>query len=248
MLKKAFAVTLLSTMLYLPLANAEDILLDKNTPLVPQGWSVADDDLKFKKDTKVVLNDQGEVMEGVLSSDTYLRPTGWKNIILDYAYEYSSGIVFPYYGGLAFSSSIPMQTYGHIRYKSGEKIVFAADGTVLSGVISDAATFSLQSGKYGFVTFKHDKRLTFDAAGHVLSGVLDENTYLRPLGYQNNKNNMSGFVEFKGNRAIIFTADGFVREGELKEELLWSQPDGSTITLPVKKVISFATNGTATVK
>ena len=249
MLKKTFSLTLLSAMLCMQLASAETILLDKATALVPQGWVVADDDLKFKKDTKAVLNDQGQMVEGVLNSDTFLRPTGWKNMIIDCTYEYSSGIVFPYYyGGISFNSQVPVQTYGHVRYKSGEKVVFSADGTILSGVISDTATFSLQSNKYGFVTFKDDTRLNFDEQGHILNGVLEDDTYLRPLGFANNKNTMAGFLEFKGNRTISFTTDGFVTEGELKKEMVWKQPNGSTITLPAKKAISFAADGTAKVK
>ena len=39
------------------------ITLDKDTKLVPQGWTVADD-IKFKKNTVVKLNDDGQVIEG----------------------------------------------------------------------------------------------------------------------------------------------------------------------------------------
>ena len=55
------------------------ITLDKDTKLVPQGWTVADD-IKFKKNTVVKLNDDGQVIEGVLASATYLRPAGWKSL------------------------------------------------------------------------------------------------------------------------------------------------------------------------
>ena len=39
------------------------ITLDKDTKLVPQGWTVADD-IKFKKNTVVKLNDDGQVNRG----------------------------------------------------------------------------------------------------------------------------------------------------------------------------------------
>ena len=62
-------------------ASAATITLDKATMLVPQGWSVADEDLKFKKDTTAELNDRGEVVSAVLNKATYLRPTGWRSLI-----------------------------------------------------------------------------------------------------------------------------------------------------------------------
>lgn len=95
MLKKTFSLTFLSLLLCVQMASAETVLLEKSTAMVPQGWSVADDDLKFKKGTNAVLNDSGEVVEGVLTSDTYLRPTGWRNIINDYSYVETSNYFFP---------------------------------------------------------------------------------------------------------------------------------------------------------
>lgn len=249
MMKKAFSLTFLSLLLCMQIANAETVLLEKSTAMVPQGWTVADDDLKFKKGTNAVLNENGELVEGVLSSDTYLRPTGWKNIINDYSYVETSGYFFPrFFPSWSFSTGAPFPTYGHVRYKDSENIIFAPDGTVLSGVIDESATFSLIKGKYGFVTFKEDSRLTFDQDGNILSGVLDDDIYLRPIGYANNKNLLAGFVEFKKGSAISFTKDGLVSSGELKNNLLWKQPDGSVITLPMKKTIAFTSDGTARVK
>ena len=57
-------------------------MLDKNTELHPQGWSVGET-IKFKKKTAVRLNDIGEVISGTLADDTYLRPQGWQRIIND---------------------------------------------------------------------------------------------------------------------------------------------------------------------
>lgn len=248
MLKKIFTLTFLSALLCLQIANAETIILKKATTLVPQGWTVADDDLKFKKDTQAILNQQGEVVEGVLNSDTYLRPTGWKNIINDFAYVETSSIFYPrFFYRWSFSGGAPYPTYGHLRYKDGEHIIFATDGTVLSGVIDESATFSLISGKYGFVTFKENSRLDFDEDGYILSGVLDDNTYLRPVGYLNNRNLLAGFVEFKKHSCISFNKEGLVTKGILKNDLLWKQPDGSIITLPMKKNIAFTPDGTASV-
>ena len=70
------------------------ITLDKDTKLVPQGWTVADD-IKFKKNTVVKLNDDGQVIEGVLASATYLRPAGWKSLASNYYYVERSAPFFP---------------------------------------------------------------------------------------------------------------------------------------------------------
>lgn len=75
--------------------TAATIHLDKDTSLVPQGWSAADDDLKFKKDTTAELNINSELVKGTLKSDSYLRPTGWKNIINDYYMTETNHLFFP---------------------------------------------------------------------------------------------------------------------------------------------------------
>lgn len=66
--------------------------LSKNEELYPQGWSVGDQ-VKFKKDTSVLQNDDDTVISGVLASDTFLRPQGWQRIINDYYFvsAYTSG-------------------------------------------------------------------------------------------------------------------------------------------------------------
>ena len=45
-------------------------MLDKNTELHPQGWSVGET-IKFKKKTAVRLNDIGEVISGMLADDVF---------------------------------------------------------------------------------------------------------------------------------------------------------------------------------
>ena len=57
-------------------------MLDKNTELHPQGWSVGET-IKFKKNTAVRLNDNGEVISGTLAEDTELRPAFWQQNMAD---------------------------------------------------------------------------------------------------------------------------------------------------------------------
>lgn len=66
--------------------------LSKNEELYPQGWSVGDQ-VKFKKNTVVMINDSGAVISGTLANDTFLRPQGWQRIINDYYFisAYTNG-------------------------------------------------------------------------------------------------------------------------------------------------------------
>ena len=92
-LKVFLAVGLLCCGLSMSMAEAKTMTLDKTKVLVPQGFSVANDDLKFKKGTVVELNENNEVITGVLNRDIALRPTGWRNVINDY-YEESNNSIF----------------------------------------------------------------------------------------------------------------------------------------------------------
>ena len=80
--------------------------LDKNTELHPQGWSVGET-IKFKKNTAVRLNDNGEVISGTLADDTYLRPHGWQRIINDHYFvsAYTGGGWFPRHQTLRFQAT-----------------------------------------------------------------------------------------------------------------------------------------------
>lgn len=246
MKKLSFLTIMLAACLTAQLACAQTITLNKAEKLVPQGWAVADDDLKFKKDTQALLNDDGEVISGVLNSDTYLRPTGWQSVINDYCYVQASSVFFPrFFRPVGVRYGIALPTYGHLRYKSDSLVHFAQDGTVLSGTIDEKVTVSLQKERYGFVDFKADTVLTFDAEGHIVSGTLDDDTRLRPLGWQQGRTDAAspGFLEFKGNRSITFSPNGYVISGTLKEAASWKNADGEVITLPAKANVRFTAEG-----
>lgn len=76
MLKKAVIFTALLCFGIGNLCFADNSrMLDKNTELHPQGWSIGET-IKFKKKTAVRLNDIGELISGTLADDTYLRRRG----------------------------------------------------------------------------------------------------------------------------------------------------------------------------
>lgn len=220
------------------------LTLDKDTKLVPQGWTVADD-TKFKKNTVVTLNDDGQVISGVLASDTYLRPAGWKNLASNYYYvESSAGFFPPRFFYHPFRPGLVIPADGHVRYMGNKPVTFAKDGTVLSGTIDNDVVLQLSDNGYGFVRFKNDTLLTFDEDGKVQSGTLAEATKLRPLGWQHNlRGESAGFVEFKSGTKISFDANGFVTSGSLKEKTLWHHADGSEKELEAKAPVTFTADG-----
>lgn len=221
-------------------AFAKTISLDKDTKLVPQGWTVADD-IKFKKNTTVALNDNGQVMEGVLANDTYLRPTGWKNLASNYYYvESSAGFFPPRFFYHPFRPGLVIPADGHVRYCGNKPISFAADGTVLSGTIDNDVVLQLSATGYGFVRFKNDTELSFYANGSVKSGTLAEATKLRPLGWENNlQDESAGFVEFKSGTVTTFNEAGLVSAGSLNKKTLWHDANGSSQELAAKVPIDF---------
>lgn len=247
-MKKCFLPAALLTLLLFTNAQAQDIVLSKDTALIPQGWSVSRGELKFKKNSTVSLNDSNQVVSGVLDKSSYLRPAGWQYLINDHYFATTANLFGPpFLRPVPYHSSILLPTYRHIEYKGGTRVTFDASGCVLSGTLNEAATFQLQPDSYGFVTFKEDTVLTFYPDGRVCSGTLKNDYLLRPAGWQKNNNGFSaGFLPFKSGTAIRFTADGLVSEGILKDPAFWTQPDESTLQLPKNTVIQF-NNGTAAV-
>lgn len=171
-LKIFLVVSLLCCGLSMSIVEARTMTLDKTKVLVPQGFSVVNDDLKFKKDTVVELNDNNEVITGVLNRDIALRPTGWRNVINDYYEETNNSIFYPRIFHPFTSISVPIPTYAHIRYKGNKPVTFASDGTVLVGTIDEEVTVSINKDKYGLVTFDDQHELGFYLDGSVKNGRL----------------------------------------------------------------------------
>lgn len=248
MLKKAviFAVLLCFGIGNLCFADSSR-MLDKNTELHPQGWSVGET-IKFKKKTAVRLNDIGEVISGTLADDTYLRPHGWQRIINDnyFVSAYTGGAWFPrhhrYWQGSVYNIALP--SYGHLRYKDDTAVAFSKQGTVLSGTIASRATVSLGEGQYGFVTFADSSILEFYDNGAVKMGTLNEDTQLRPAFWQQNMadNSNAGFVEFKKDTCVYFDENGLVTAGTIKEAAPW-KTGGTVTTLTEKTEYKFTENG-----
>lgn len=233
-------LTLVMIFAFTGTANASDMFLQKDTALIPQGWSVADDDLKFKKNTTAILNDNGELISGTLNSDTYLRPVGWKNIVNDFYFAETGSLFFPrFFHPIHTYDNVALSAYGHIRYKADAPVIFNAEGLVIKGTIDEDVTVALQNNKYGFVTFKEGTILTFDDKGAVISATLEKDTKLRPVGWKNNLNTTAGFIEFKSGTPITFTSDGYVTAGTVKKAVSWKKTDGTITEISKNTAVQF---------
>ena len=243
---KILLVFCMLSIVFVPVASAQTMTLDKTKVLVPQGFSVVNDDLKFKKGTVIELNKNNEVIKGVLNRNIALRPTGWRNMINDYYTESNNSIFYPRFLHPFNSVEVQIATYGHVRYKGGESVTFAPDGTVLSGTIDEEVTVMINKEKYGLVTFEDQHELGFYIDGSVKNGYLKDDVKLRPVGWKTGLfgDEMAGFVEFMKNKDIYFSANGEVTAGVLKKSISWQQPNGEIVVLPAKQMIHFE-NGMA---
>ncbi|WP_172675805.1 hypothetical protein [Propionispora sp. 2/2-37] len=230
---------------YMPSAFAESRMLTKDTKLHPQGWAVGDV-VEFRKDTLITVNELGEVVSGTLENDTFLRPTGWDRIIGDYYQKttYDGMGFFPHryyhpYVERVYHTDIP--GYGHLMYKSGTTVIFDAQGHVVTGTIKDGATVQLIKGKYGFITFKGGTVLTFYDSGAVRSGILEEDTYLRPLGWRSLPAELqsAGFLKFSAKKSVTFNENGEVVSGTLKDPAELRSEDGGIKAVKAGSVIHF---------
>lgn len=244
---KILTATTLAALLFSGTASAETILLDKTTRLTPQGWTAIDaDDIKFKKNTSVTLNETGQVVKGVLSSNTYLRPRGFKSLANDHFYVEGVNDFFPvrFFRPFLHRHGVVLPAYGHVRYKADSTVVFAEDGTVLEGSIDHEVILQIQPDRYGFVRFKSGGVLSFYPSGAVKAGLLDKDTLLRPVGWERNlAAGNAGYMEFKSGSYISFTEEGLVNQGAPKQDTPWKNSDGVFATLTAKISYFYSDSG-----
>lgn len=240
-------IVLMSICICTAAAAAQQKKLAKNEELYPRGWSVGDQ-VKFRGGTTVLLDEQGAVISGILSNDMYLRPHGWERIVDDYHFvSVVSGrdVFFPYFYRYRLSSgayNMAIPNYGHLRYKGGAKVEFSEQGTVISGVIADSATFGIGKDRYGFITFKSKSLIEFYEDGTVSRGTLKDDTKLKPVGWERNYVDNAGFAECKEKTEVWLSPEGEILSCTLKKPLQWKNR-GQVIELPANKKISFSLDG-----
>lgn len=245
--------SLLCLYLNMPGAWAETQTLTKDSKLHPQGWSVGDE-IEFKKNTAVSLNDNGEVIAGTLANNTLLCPRGRERVINDYYFisAYTErgpffSIRYRHFWGREYNIAIP--GYGHLLYKKGTRVTFSEQGEVLKGMIASKATVRLRDDKYGFIVFKENSVLEFYPSGNILSGVLAADTYLRPVGWaslpasDDMTNNSVGFIRFSKDKQVMFNEQGELVSGTLKESAILWAGDGNAVEYPANTNVRFNNQG-----
>lgn len=206
--------------LYGQTAWAEEVCLEKDVHYYLQGHTVGEE-IEFREGTTAVLNERGELVEGTLNEEAYLRPVGWRSIIQDYSYAAAYLDARPFFPRMANSShQAVMMTFGHLPYKEKTKIVLDENGYVLRGTVKDDVTIGLVEGRYGFVTLKGGNEMVFYPDGKLKSGTLKEDTNLRPVGWQDylarDKAN-AGYVKFRAGEDVVFNEQGEVLVGTIKD-------------------------------
>ena len=94
------------------------------------------------------------------------------------------------------------------------------------------------------IKFKKKTAVRLNDFGEVISGTLADDTYLRPVGWQQNMadNSNAGFVEFKKGTRVYFDEHGLVTAGTLKKAAPW-KTGGTVTTLEEKTAYKFTANG-----
>ena len=226
-----------------------ELVVGKETKFHPQGWTVGDF-VEFKKDTAVTLNEQGEVVSGVLAKDTFLYPRGWERVINDYYYVTAYTDSIPYWGrfGRRFFDSrynMAIPGYHHLLFKGGSRVTFSDKGDVLTGTLANEAVLRLVAGQYGFISCRANTVLSFYESGAIRSAVLSEDTHLRPLGWRTimQPSATAGFIKFSANKPVEFNEAGEVIAGTLKETVKLLAAGGETKAFKAGSAVRFGADG-----
>lgn len=237
-LLKALTGMLLILLLFSADAHAGRITksLDENTRITPPGVIVATraEVPMFKKGTEVILNDFGEVLEGILAENISLPYETGNNqsSVRTAAYIPTPApqppIIIPRTAPAAPPLFIPYSvtdTAPQIRvlpFKGGTKVTFNHRGEAIKGTLSSGQTINLNPANRISVS---DAELSFHPNGMVALCTLASDSYLRPVGWSEiltdnftERIACSGFVEFKAGKPIELNDKGEVVKGTLNRD------------------------------
>lgn len=194
--------------------------LEENTRISPPGMIVATaaEIPKFQKGTVVILNENGEVLEGILADDISLPyesgSTGDSVRQTSTTYMPTPMIIYSY----AYLSP-PNRL---LLFKGGTKVSFNDKGEVYRGTLS-GSNQNIALNLTNHITAS-DGPISFYKTGMVVTCTLAGDTYLRPLGWEklSTVNNTAGiacqgFVEFKGGKTVMLNENGEVVKGTLNK-------------------------------
>jgi len=173
--------------------------LDKDTNLHPQGWTAGT--LVFKGGTQATLNDQGEVITGVLKNYENLRPA------TDSFFSFTQWGTAHRPGCISFKGDTGATT-------------FNTQGYVSSGTLGEDTEFSVYNHTEPYIYFKFCTNITFDQNGNIKSGTIKFDTFLRPVGWHNflPADDNAGFIKFKSGTEVLFGPEGQVSSGSIAQD------------------------------
>ncbi len=186
-MNKILIILALVFLVSLSQSEAATVKVDKNTELHPQGWIAGN--MLFKAGTDVTLNDKGEVISGTLKNYTFLKPA---------ARGYSTLL-------------------DSIMFKADTIVTFNERGEVMSGTLADEANIMVVKNTLPYVTFKSSTPIVFNLDGSVAIGTLKNDTYFRPVGWENNSIESAGFIKYKAGTELAFNNKGEVVASKSKE-------------------------------
>ncbi|MBP2657260.1 MAG: hypothetical protein H6Q69_292 [Firmicutes bacterium] len=208
-MKKVFIVFLM--LMYIPVIAlcSTTKVLDKDTELQPQGWTAGT--LKFKQGGTVELNEQGQVISGILKSFSQLRPVA-----------------------SAFSHALITARIGNIFFQSDYNVTFDEHGHVLSGILGTDSDVCLSPNTEPYVGFKYNTAILFDKDGNLIKGTICDDTLLRPIGWKNYLpiDNNAGLIKFKAGTEVVLGANAQVIKGTIANDLTVNgitYPAGTTL-------------------
>jgi hypothetical protein len=172
-------------------------VIDQDMALHPQGWPYGV--LTFKGGTQVTLNENGEVITGVMRNNEEL-------IVV---------------GSVSFGRNFSEEKEFYLIYFKGDTITFNEKGEVISGTIGSWCFAQLIRNSGAYVKFQPNTVLAFNSDGSVKQGTLARDYDLRPTGWRNflPLDNNAGFIKFKEGTEVIFGVSAQVIKGTIANDL-----------------------------
>jgi hypothetical protein len=190
--------------------------LTENTKITPPGVIVTwwNEIPRFKKGSVVILNQSGEVLEGILAENASL-PYETGKTQSSFTRTSNPPPPLPIFINTTTEAK-PM--YRVLTFKGGTKVTFNERGEVIRGTLAAGDSISLNTSNHIFVS---EGEISFHPNGMPATFCLSHNTYMRPVGWQRTlieNYNAPGFIEFKDKKNIELNDRGEVIKGTLNKD------------------------------
>lgn len=194
--------------------------LDEDTRIAKPGIKTSDwrhsGMPEFKKGTVVTLNENGEVLEGTLKSSTSLPCV--------------AGGHFYYTWASPLDNTLKPNKF--LEFKAGTTVTFSDKGEVIKGTVT-GHYIKIPVSQTDSIELSDGTEVSFHENGMIATCTLGDETYIRPVGWQQilNVNNTSkvfsgGLVQFKKETQLILNDKCEVIQGTLNENTKLLSPSG----------------------